>query len=428
MSNARAIAAATATLRNLLLAQVPKRDTELSDLQVTTQPPDLARNSNNNTSAQLNLFLYQTVINGAWRNLDMPRQVRPGETGAPPLPLNLHYLITAYGRGASDNDTVSHRVLGGAMSVLHDHPALGRDEIASSLLHNELLDNDLGEQFERLKITPLPLGIEEMSKLWMVFQTNYRISAAYEVTVVLIDSRLPVKAALPVLKRGEDDRGVTSVAGVPPSLDEIRPPQSQQAARLGEDIAIAGGQLTTVDTTVRFTSSRLAQPVELVPQPGLTPDEITVHIPDQAQDPEALSHWAPGFYTVGLVQQRAGLPPITSNELAFALAPRITVAPSSAPAGTINLTLVCEPRIADGQRVLLLFGDRQMGPTTIVTPPITSPPLDVPPTTITFDVPDVVAGSYLVRLRVDGVDSIPVVYTGTPPIPAFDPAQKVIVS
>ena len=105
MSNALAIAACTATLRNLLLAGIPALDSSLSDLQVTTQPPDLARR--NVTTSQLNVFLYQTVVNAAWRNLDMPRQVRPGETGAPPLPLNLHYLLTAYGRGENDNDAVS---------------------------------------------------------------------------------------------------------------------------------------------------------------------------------------------------------------------------------------------------------------------------------------------------------------------------------
>ena len=415
MSNAQAIAAATATLRNLLLAQIPQLDADLSDLEVTTQPPDLARKGI--TKAQVNLFLYQTVFNGAWRNLDMPRQVRPGETAAPPLPLNLHYLVTAYGRGESDNDTVSHRVLGGAMSVLHDHPALGRDEITISLP-----GNDLGEQFERLRITPLPLGLEEMSKLWMVFQTQYRISAAYEVTVVLIDSRAPVKSALPVLKRGEDDRGVATVAGLAAVLDEIRPPRSQPAARLGEDIMIAGKHLTTADTLARFTSSRVPQPVELAPQPGPTPAEITIRIPDLAVDINALSRWAPGFYTVGLVQNRAGLPPITSNELAFALAPRITVTPANAPPGTVNLTLTCEPRIVAGQRVLLLFGDRQVEPASLVTPPNTAQP-----TTLTFAVPDVAAGSYLVRLRVDGVDSIPVIHAGTPPVPAFDPAQKVTV-
>ena len=77
MSNTLAIAATTSTLRNLLLAQIPMLDADLSDLEVTIQPPDLARKGI--TKAQLNLFLYQTVVNGAWRNLDMPRQVRPGE-------------------------------------------------------------------------------------------------------------------------------------------------------------------------------------------------------------------------------------------------------------------------------------------------------------------------------------------------------------
>lgn len=416
MSNARAIAATTATLRNLLLAQIPFLDSDLSDLEVTTQPLDLARKGI--TKAQLNLFLYQTVINGAWRNLDMPRQVRPGEAGAPPLALNLHYLITAYGRGETDNDAAGHRVMGGAMSVLHDHPLLGPGEIATSLPNN-----DLGEQFERLKITPLLMGLEEMSKLWMVFQTQYRISAAYEVTVVLIDSRSPVKSALPVLKRGEADRGAAVVAGLAPSLNEIRPPHSQPATRLGEDIAILGGQLSTMDNTVRFTSSRLAEPIELVPQSGRTPAEIGVHIPGKPEDANALSRWAPGFYTVALVQKRTGVPPITSNELALALAPQITVTPTAATPGTVNLTLTCEPRIVTGQRVLLLFGDRQVEPVSI-----SSPGDPTQPTTLTFAVPGVAAGGYVVRLRVDGVDSIPVVLSGTPPVPAFDPAQRVTVA
>src|SRR5262249_54430345 len=155
--------------------------------------------------------------------------------------------------------------------------------------------NDLGEQFERLRITPLSMGLEEMSKLWMIFQTQYRISAAYEVTVLLIDSRLPVKSPLPVLKRGEGDRGVATVAGAAPSLGEIPPPRSQAAARLGEDIAILGSQLGGADTTVRFASPRQSQPVELVPQSGAAAGEVSVHIPAKTEDPNAISRWAPGF-------------------------------------------------------------------------------------------------------------------------------------
>jgi Pvc16 N-terminal domain len=422
MSNALAIAATTATLRTLLHDEVPKlvpdpQNGNPLDIEVTTQPLDLARKDV--TKAQINLFLYHTVINGAWRNLDMPRQVRPGENGAPPLALNLHYLVTAYGSGEKDADALSHRVLGGAMSVLHDHPVLSRDEIKSAL---EL--SGLHEQFERLRITPLPMGLEEMSKLWMVFQSQYRISAAYEVTVVLIDSRLPVKAALPVLKRGPDDRGATAVAGAAATLREIRLPHLQSSARLGEDIAILGDRLTLDATTVRFTSTRDLPPIVLTPAAGASPGEITVHVPDGVP---ALSDWAPGFYTVALAQERSGVPPILSNELPFALAPKITVTldattPEDATHFTVDLTVTCTPRIAADQRVLLLFGDRQAAPTSTNTPGNTTQP-----TTLTFTISAVTAGNHVVRLRVDGVDSIPVSYAGSPPLPQFDPAQTVSV-
>jgi hypothetical protein len=420
MSNALAIAATTATLRHLLETKARTLSGETS-LEVTTQPPDVAATSKK--QAQLNLFLYQTTINGAWRNLDIPGQTRPGETAQPPLSLNLHYLVTAYGRGSGpDKDVISDRVLGAAMSVLHDHPLLGRAEIKDALQTSQL-----DQQFERLRVSPLPIGLEELSKLWMVFQTHYRVSVAYEVTVLLIDSRRPAKAALPVLRRGSDDRGAIAVAGAAPDLREIGLPRSQQAARLGEDIAIRGNALTVDETIVRFTSLRLQSPVELAPKAGSSPGEIAVHIPDAAEDMQAASRWAPGFYSVGLVQQRAGSPALTSNELSFALAPQITVtldntAPEDAEHFTVDLTVTCIPRVAD-QRVLLLFGDAQAIPTTTSTPSV-----DTEPTTFTFTLFGVKAGNYVVRLRVDGVDSIPVVYAGMPPVPTFDPAQTVSVS
>ena len=81
------------------------------------------------------------------------------------------------------------------------------------------------------------------------------------------------------------------------------------------------------------------------------------------------------------------------------------------------------PRLVERQRVLLIVGDRQVPPDTTTTP---GDPAQ--PTTLTFVVADLVAGDYAVRLRVDGVDSIPVIASGTPPLATFDPAQRVTVS
>ncbi len=72
--------------------------------------------------------------------------------------------------------------------------------------------------------------------------------------------------------------------------------------------------------------------------------------------------------------------------------------------------------------MLLVFGSQQARPVSVTTPPDPAQP-----TTVKFTLPAITAGSYPVRLRVDGVDSIPVVYTGSPPAPGFDPNQTVEV-
>ncbi|HKN83724.1 MAG TPA: DUF4255 domain-containing protein, partial [Pyrinomonadaceae bacterium] len=199
MSNSRAIAAVTATLRSLIErgfdpAKDPNADPLVQGTAVTMQPPDEARGANP-PERQLNLYLYQVMPNAAYRNADMPRQVRPGETGQPPLALNLYYLLTAY--AIDDQQPVSHRILGRAMAVLNDHPLLGRREIETAFPNSGLSD-----QFERIRLSLQPLALEDIFKLWSGFQTHYRLSAAYEATVVLIDSTRPGSAPMPVLQRG----------------------------------------------------------------------------------------------------------------------------------------------------------------------------------------------------------------------------------
>lgn len=412
MSNALAIAAATCTLRNLLQAQIPLLDSDLSDISVTLQPPDVARKGV--SVSQLNLFLYQVVHNAAWRNMDMPGRVRAGESGQPPLALNLHYLLTAWGRGETDPDAVSHRVLSAAMSFLHDRPLLDRDDIRSALLNN-----DLADQIERVRVTPLPQSVEEISKLWTAFQTNYRVSSAYEATVVLIDSRTPTRANLPVLTRGPQDRGVTTTASAAPVLSSMRFPNNQAAIRLGDDIVLAGNQLTTTNAIARFNSLRLDAPVDVTPTAGDAPGTLNIHLANNPEDADAASRWAPGIYTLSLLLQPPGSPALLSNELPLSLAPIITVSPLSAAPGTV-LNLTCMPRIRDGQRVGLLFGSQWLLPQSI------SNPVDTHlPTALTFQVPNVPADTYTIRLRVDGADSIPVDFSGT--TPKFDTNQQVKV-
>jgi hypothetical protein len=413
MSNVLAIAATTRTLRNLLLAQMPALDAELSDLEVTLQPPDVARKGI--SKAQLNLFLYQVVANAAWRNLDLPGQVRAGETAPPPLALNLHYVITAWGRGENDSDAISHRVLAAAMSTLHDRGVLDGNDI-----RNALADNDLANQIERVRVTPLPQSVDELSRLWTAFQTNYRTSAAYEAAVVLIDSQAAARAPLPVLRRGPQDRGVIATASAAAVLDALDCPRHQAAVRLGEDIVLHGRQLGTQDAVARFSSPRLDAPIDIAPLADEA-GSLRVHLADSSEDTTAAARWAPGIYTVALRVQPPGLPPLLSNELPLALAPVIALGSLTAAAGDFVLNLTCAPRIRDGQRVFLLFGDRLLTPASLSNPADTQQP-----TALTFQLTSVAAGTYTVRLRVDGADSIPVDFSGS--VPAFAVDQQVAVA
>lgn len=435
MSTALAIAAVTRTLRNLLnhvatadFSGLPDDTRPTAEVQITTLPLDRVRGGDGDTSRnQVNLFLYHAEPSVAYRNMDLPRQVRPGETGRPPLALNLYYILTAYGQG--DSELVAHVLLGTAMRILHDHPVLGRAEIRSALPQGEV-----DQQFENVRVTPQPVSLDEVSKLWTGFQSEYRLSAAYQVSVVLIDSLRSSVAPLPVLSRGEADRGPVALAAPGPSLLEVReifdpalparPPNGKPAAELGDMLVLAGTGLGADPLTARFRHFRSDEPLEIDPLPERTDAEVQVPLP-AAGDAGVPAQWPAGVYTVELVVRRPDVPAWTTNRLPFALGPTLdSIAPASRPAGAqpFDLTVECRPQVQAGQRVSLLLGGREILPASVTTP---GGDPDAP-TTLVFPVEGLAVGSHVVRLRVDGADSVPIDFTSTPP--HFDAGQTVTIT
>lgn len=456
MSNSLAIAAVTETLRHLLETRItanpltdPSSDPQLSGTTVTTRPPDKARGSL--PGNQVNLFLYQTGINAALRNQDMPRKVKPGEAGRPPLPLNLYYLLTCYGSDDDGQGILSHRLLGRAMSILHDMPLLERADIQAALP-----GNDLYEQIEAVYLTPQPFSGEEIAKMWAAFQAPYRITAGYLVTVVLIESNKPVRAALPVLQRGRDESGPVVMAGLPASLNSARglwalpvepppaappltrilpAPGDQPVARLGDRLLLRGSNLPGEDFRVRFTSEYLGEPVELDPLPGEASGEVLVQLPQPA-DLNAVGlpsrqTWPPGFYLLSLLIPMPGLADdLPTNQVPFQLAPSIHLPVTSFANGEVLLSVECTPRLRPQQhtKVFLLFGGSQIHPESISTPSDTGQPTTL---TFRFDVAAEDIGVFTLRLRVDGIDSLPfAVPLDAPSSTAliFDPRQQVTIT
>lgn len=440
MSSPDALATVTATLQHLLSTVAP-------GATVTTKPPSTARNGGN--GEQINIFLYSINRNTTFSNNPLPGSVRNGEHAFPPLPLVLKYLITTY--GANDDDISGQQLMGQAMSLLHDHPLLSRADIEGIVP-----DSNLHEQIERVRITQDVLTLDDMSKLWSSFQSvEYRLSTGYEVSVILIESRRTGRTPLPVLKRGERDQGVNVVARPAPSLSGLRVPKHKSAAELGDTITLLGDHLSHDYTVVRFHHFRLEDPIDLKPKPVQNESktdgsEMAVQLPALADDPELGSKWTAGFYRLSLVVYRRDMPAWSSNavsllqadgnpanedgtrpawssnSISLPLAPKISItAPAgrTAPAGNVAVTLTCTPQIVDDQRVALLFGDRSIVPDTIDTPNDRTAP-----TTLTFTVENVAARvePYVLRLRVDGVDSIPVDFSGD--VPQFDDNQKVTIT
>jgi len=419
MSNEFAIAAVTLTLRNLLdkvkqikdseeFSQLPVDARPTAEIMVTNLPLDEAYEFDKSKN-HVNLFLYHVEHNAAWRNTDMPNRVKPGETGHPPLAINLYYIITTHGQNG--NELISHLLLGKAMSLLHDHAVFGRDEIKSAFAVSKL-----HEQIERLRITPQPISLEDVSKLWTGFQTQYRLSAAYEVSVLLIESKLAVTTPLPVLTRGAGDEGVAVQENlIPPfpTLEAVTLPNNQPSARLNDVLAISGHHLRGDSIVAHFTNPRMTEPIEVTPMAGGTAKEIKVRLPDE---PDA---WLAGFYTISAVISKAGQQDRTTNEIPVAVAPRIitiTVGAMSPPAvrGYVA-TVTCSPEVMPEQNAALLLNDREF-------------PAESRPTrtgTLSFRLSDILDGEYFVRLRIDGVDSLLVDRSVTPPV--FDVSQKVTI-
>jgi len=313
--------------------------------------------------------------------------------------------------GVDDDDIDGHRILGRAASVLHDHPILGGAEIESALP-----ESDLGEQVERVRVTPLPLSVDEMSKLWNAFQTQYRLSSAYHASVVLIDSSAPIRAALPVLTRGPGDSGIIAQPDLTPpfpTLAVVVVPDHRTSAHIGDTLTLTGHHLDGDSATPILRHRRLPDTVEL---PAIVPSSSTSLTVDLPDDPVNL---LVGVWGLALRISRAGEPDRLTNELPFALAPRIdaiTPDPAARVGGDVALTVTVAPEIRPGQATTMLLSDRE----------IVAAEFLAPVAALDFQVVDAAVGDHFVRLRIDGVDSELIDRTTVPP--TFDPAQRVTIT
>lgn len=197
MSSALAIAATTFLLKDLLDNRLIAQGltSSLGEVSVTALPPDRVPVGAEERS-QLNLFLYRITPYTGWRGGRVGNDAANGRVAAaaPPLALDLHYLLAAYG----EHDFHAELLLGVAMQVLHQTPVLSAATIqsvlttgvsagSSSPLRAALAAASVNDGGAGVTIEPEFLSNEETSKLWSALQARYRPSASYKVSAIVLD-------------------------------------------------------------------------------------------------------------------------------------------------------------------------------------------------------------------------------------------------
>lgn len=355
----------------------------------------------------LNIYLYSVVPNAAWRNADLPTRSGGVLVHQPQAAVDLNYLLTGYG---DDANLEPQLIIAAAIATLEAQPVISKPVIdqvfqaankAVNPIHPELKDTNLALQVESVRLSPVELTTEELSKLWTVFESPYSVSVAYRAGVVLLDDGgVPPPPTLPVLVPPEVR---VSPAESPVIERVVSAAGAAQPIRSTDTILIMGRHLAGAETLVRIAGVDVA------------PDRASDRIVRLDLTTVPAGTLSPGVQTVQVIQRIPFGSPATphagveSNLATFLLCPVVTAVTKAGPAVAsgaafdVTLQLTLDLPIAPEQNLMALVSDptsRQLigmfrgsrRQTATVTPSV---PVHLP------------AGTYAIQALVDGAESSP---------------------
>jgi hypothetical protein len=279
-------------------------------------------------------------------------------------------------------------------------PLLTRDVVVDAMDAYEadtetsfLAEADLADQVELVKVAPATMSLEELSKLWSVLlQTPYLLSLTYTATVVLIEADLTPREVLPVRQRT-----LTVTPAGPPRLASVLTDPGGGVVTVGSSLDLVGSDLLGPQTLVRVG------PALLSPAAGASPQALRIAVDDTVPA---------GLHSVQVVHRSrpgaAGEPARTvaaSNVLPVLLRPEVTVGPVTAAEATLTVS----PPLFAGQRATVLLQPVPGGPGPAQTVAVRLAPVprdSAPQPTVVLDRAAVPDGSWLVRVQVDGAESL----------------------
>ncbi len=395
MSNYQAIGGVSATLQTLLRdrMEIPPLSSGDTTVPITISTPST---DDNTEDPRINLFLFRVTENHYYKNQEIPGHGHPAAFGRPPLSLDLHFLLTAFGTSSEGdsgftNETLAHYLLGSAMRVLHDYPIITEELVTGG--GQPVLDLNLRGQFELVKLYLEPLSLEDLTKVWTALTVPYRLSAGYAVSVVQIESQGPRRYPRPVGELPDAGPRVKVISANSPRIDSVLVKRQETPtvesttpyARIGDTLVLIGGNFVDGDTRVLIGTVS-------APNPTIESNRIEVVIPDDAE-------LQPGAVGVQVVRDvKLGEPPVDhtglhSNLAVVMLVPRVTNA--SLAAGTVTVT--GSRLFQENKPCQAIVGNRTIQSDDYATST---------PASISFALPSLPAGTYAVRVRVNGAESI----------------------
>ncbi len=452
MSTALGIAAVTHVLKDLLNDGFVDNDVAFATgtaIRVTSLPPGQVEAANGTPASQLNMFMYRVTPNVGWSNIGYPSRNSNGDyVNNPPLALDLHYLLTAFG----ESELHAEILLGYGMQLLHENPVLIRSAITRSLtpttppadpnlvntvgsLSNDLLalaGSNLAEQIEQIKITNENINTEEMSRLWTAFQTRYRPCTAYKATVVLIESNRSTNSPLPVRQRK-----FYTIPFKQPNIEKILsqelptgPILSNRKIVVGNRLVIRGTQLKRDPIAILINGEAFTPAATAV-----SDTEVSLTLPNTLKS-GMLGVQIAHYIEMGTpATDRRGA---ESNLEAFVLSPTLSgqslddiSSSENSDEETVisgSLSVNVNPVVYKEQRIMLLMNElsppagAEPKSYSFLLPTIFWEDKESPLTTVSFPISNVRSGDYLLRIQVDGAESpllsLPLT---NPPGPFTDP-------
>ncbi len=395
MADFRAISGVSRSLRNLLTDRMEQA------VSVTVAPPDVEVSGM--TGSRVNLYLYQVKENGYLKNQEIPSQGHPADYGHPPLSLDLHYLLTTFAatETAADADLNTQQTLGDAMRVFHDYPVITED------LHQNdnpadprIQDPSLLGEFEQVRVTLEPREMDEISGLWSGLpEAAFRRSVSYRCSVVQIESQRARRSVRPVRERRVYAFPLNS-----PHIDEIvrDPPFPNYPIRTA--FAEVGDTILVIGRNLRSDSTRVILGTEVVNAPNSQGSRIPLTVP------ATLSSGLHAVHVVHdlLLDVAEGDPPVahrgvSSNAVPFMVIPQLSGLPPGPVSAGDTISVTVNPPAEAQQEKVLLLNDTAIQAESV-------PPDSPPSATVDFRIPDgsaaLPAGTYLVRIRVAGAESL----------------------